>query len=368
MGQDWVIVNLDKRVFQKLSKLGESIWEVQLNDYFTRRYRIWSSQQIMERIYEERNIEKPIPSPTPQSKSVLFQKLALELIEMVFAANNDDFDTNACLALTCRRAWDIGAVKFFTPHLEPCRGSWNGDRVIIFGHYARFNDLPDGIFTAEEQTFIDDALAAAQRTEDPGYATMSVCKRFVYGRCVRLEDPLSYRRPIHHLLRKDVLADQWAFTVREARSRIDWNGTGFIDADEGEWEYREPPDILNEGIKTYEVATHLADTVLRNLTTKEYVRGEAFAQSLADAEAEDWDIRWDFGDLLAMRICWSYDPSASLAYDRGITRGRWAGHRFDIVLKDALPHDADGNVLPEWTDVSDAILDDAWHLYEVDHF
>ncbi|KZV84190.1 hypothetical protein EXIGLDRAFT_842415 [Exidia glandulosa HHB12029] len=363
MGQYWVIVNLDKRVFQEISKLGESIWDLQLTPRFTRRYRIWSSQQIMERIYKERNIEKLPPSPAPQTKSPFFHKLAVELIRMIFAANNDDFDTNACLALTCRRAWDIGALEFFTPHLDPSYGSWNGDRVIIFGDYARFDDLPDGIFTAEEQKFIDDALDVAHRTED---TTMTVYDSFVHGRCVEPEDPLSYSRPVHNLLRQEVLDEQSAYYVRAARSRR--NGTASIDASEREWEYRDPSEILRRGINFDTDAYRLEDMVLRNLTTKEYVRGESFAQSLADAEAENWFIDWDIGDILALRICWSSDSSAALSYDRGITRGQWAGHRFDIVSKDALPHDADGNVLPEWTDVSDEIMDDAWHLYDVDHF
>ncbi|ORX66913.1 hypothetical protein DL89DRAFT_305715 [Linderina pennispora] len=84
--------------------------------------------------------------------------------------------------------------------------------------------------------------------------------------------------------------------------------------------------------------TPLIDPVLRNLTTKEYVRSTAVPSDI------------NFGHILLLKICWTSDPSMSLGYrgDEDFHRGAWAGHRFDI----ASPEWVDST----WKDVSDAVV------------
>ncbi|KZV97175.1 hypothetical protein EXIGLDRAFT_731450 [Exidia glandulosa HHB12029] len=130
-----------------------------------------------------------------------------------------------------------------------------------------------------------------------------------------------------------------------------------------------PDDIFHAGVDLYDSPT-ISDKepvkrlVLRNLTTQEYVRGAELAQDQA-CTPDTWYTYWSVGELLPLRVCWSSDDSAGLPeeYKGNITRGPWAGHRFDIVLEDDIPRDAEGNVLPEWKDASDDILDDAWNLF-----
>ncbi|KAF8058610.1 hypothetical protein FPV67DRAFT_1455149 [Lyophyllum atratum] len=91
--------------------------------------------------------------------------------------------------------------------------------------------------------------------------------------------------------------------------------------------------------------------VLRNLTTKEYIRG--------DAVREAWNTpnmpylrALRFMHLLILRITWSSDSSLSVAYDGPIQvhRGVWAGHRFDFSDIKTV-QDGQG-AIGDWKDVS----------------
>ncbi|KZV90077.1 hypothetical protein EXIGLDRAFT_838099 [Exidia glandulosa HHB12029] len=358
MGQYWQIVNLDKRTAHAIGKLGEGIYTLRLTRDYKKGYKILSSHEITQLLYirhesrkdprapwqrQDRSAtESPpphVPPPHHQTDSPLFGKLPLELIEMIFTANDDEWETTVCLALTCRRAWDIGAAKFFKEHLDPYYGSWNGDRLIILGDYARFDDLPEGVFDDEEADLIDRALDAIQRNNwDPRDCAdrITVDQDFVGNLCSSPRDPL-----VHGL-------DLVEFTYPLM--------------------HLSPRAIFNDGIKGeipwYRAPIPSSDLVLRNLSTKEYVSGEEFERTLAAAQAKGWFVPWTLGDLLALRICWSSDTGAALTYENNITRGAWAGHSFDIVPKDTLPA---GEVLPEWKDASGAILADAWKFFELDH-
>ncbi|KAF8997396.1 hypothetical protein BDQ17DRAFT_1363291 [Cyathus striatus] len=86
--------------------------------------------------------------------------------------------------------------------------------------------------------------------------------------------------------------------------------------------------------------------VLRNMSKKMYVRGDG---------AKFSDGKTLLGHCLFSRICWSSDPSSSMSHPFDapeITRGLWAGDRFDVVLfedvKDALESE-------RWKDITKQI-------------
>ncbi|MCJ1250987.1 hypothetical protein MMC30_008217 [Trapelia coarctata] len=70
--------------------------------------------------------------------------------------------------------------------------------------------------------------------------------------------------------------------------------------------------------------------VLRNLMTREFVRGDAIAlrEDLVDGPLIEG---LGFGEVVLSRICFSSDGNANMFYEEGIHRGVWAGHRFDIT-------------------------------------
>jgi hypothetical protein len=105
--------------------------------------------------------------------------------------------------------------------------------------------------------------------------------------------------------------------------------------------------------------------VLRNLTTKEFVKSTAVA--LEPRLHRGYEIDGPgFGELLAMRISWSTDPSCAMGcdgYEDGIHRGVWAGHRFDIVpLSTLRDQDQDS----EWRDVSEEVMKEVTGIWEAD--
>ncbi|KAF8491949.1 hypothetical protein BU17DRAFT_30269, partial [Hysterangium stoloniferum] len=63
--------------------------------------------------------------------------------------------------------------------------------------------------------------------------------------------------------------------------------------------------------------------VIRNMSKKEYIRESRIT---AEARLDEMYVT----QAILSRICWSHDPSSSMAYQGDIHRGTWAGDRIDI--------------------------------------
>ncbi|KAJ2784318.1 hypothetical protein H4R18_001204 [Coemansia javaensis] len=79
------------------------------------------------------------------------------------------------------------------------------------------------------------------------------------------------------------------------------------------------------------------NSILRNLTTKEYVRRSGIKR------------RNGLGFAVMSRIPWSTDPSVSIECSFAVHRGVWAGHRFDITTTDLVALD------DSWRDVTEEV-------------
>ncbi|KAL7813706.1 hypothetical protein V8C26DRAFT_153836 [Trichoderma gracile] len=99
--------------------------------------------------------------------------------------------------------------------------------------------------------------------------------------------------------------------------------------------------------------------ILRNLTTKELVRAEAIATSQECVQGPVLDFM-GFGEAIITRICWSSSGNGIRGAPK-ISRGVWAGHRFDITtLARHQEETGDGR---EWTDATDEVakeVDNIW--------
>jgi hypothetical protein len=98
--------------------------------------------------------------------------------------------------------------------------------------------------------------------------------------------------------------------------------------------------------------------ILRNLTTKEYVR---FRRQIgtkgnrAYVEHPDVDqLRLD--DLLLLRISWAGASHSQELEKLGVRRGVWAGHCFDII---PFNHDAVVSEHEDWQDSTDEVVKQA---------
>ncbi|KAL4865030.1 hypothetical protein BDV12DRAFT_200569 [Aspergillus spectabilis] len=79
--------------------------------------------------------------------------------------------------------------------------------------------------------------------------------------------------------------------------------------------------------RTPAIATTSHGRVLRNLTTKEYVRENGLSGSIT------------LGHIVLLHICWSSHPSTSVQGGEDLSTGEWSGHCFDIVPLNAVEPD-----------------------------
>ncbi|KAF9012042.1 hypothetical protein BDQ17DRAFT_1504455 [Cyathus striatus] len=98
--------------------------------------------------------------------------------------------------------------------------------------------------------------------------------------------------------------------------------------------------------------------ILRNLSKKEYIRGDNPPRHITK-----W-CRNSFGRILFSRICWSEDPSAAILHPSGvpaINRGKWAGDRFDVILRESVKDELLENDV--WKDVTGEVKDHVEEIY-----
>jgi hypothetical protein len=96
------------------------------------------------------------------------------------------------------------------------------------------------------------------------------------------------------------------------------------------------------------------DWVLRNLTTKEFIRRSVVGYG-SNGPFTAGGV--GLGEVLLSRICWSSEPSTSIK-NVGIHRGIWAGHKFDITFMDTF----EGEV--GWKDVSESAYEGIKAIWE----
>jgi hypothetical protein len=95
--------------------------------------------------------------------------------------------------------------------------------------------------------------------------------------------------------------------------------------------------------------------ILRNLTTKEFVRSESIAVTPSFISGPQ--IKYiGFGEALVSRICWQSTPQRY-----GIDRGIWAGHCFEITTLARHKRDTKQE---EWKDVSGEVANDIARMWE----
>lgn len=91
--------------------------------------------------------------------------------------------------------------------------------------------------------------------------------------------------------------------------------------------------------------------ILRNLTTKQFVRLEAIALKPECIHGPDISVL-GFGEVVMSRICWSTSSFTSMSDTVDISRGTWTGHRLDITT---LVRHRDKTKEVGWSDVSDEV-------------
>lgn len=96
-----------------------------------------------------------------------------------------------------------------------------------------------------------------------------------------------------------------------------------------------------------ELSLQPAGSILLNRTTMEYVRGDILPYGIG------------LGHVVLMRICWSSHPDTGIRNRNYLSKGAWAGHRFEIIEDDMQSDPGTG-----WTDVGRGVLREITQLWE----
>ncbi|KZV97183.1 hypothetical protein EXIGLDRAFT_833036 [Exidia glandulosa HHB12029] len=318
MGQYWVVLNLSKRQSWFIGKLEEQIFSMRLPRFFGRRFRLLPASSMPNKLGHEIHT---------QEQSILVKCLPSELIIGIFESC-DEYRTAACLALTCRLFWDLGRSTVERQLNDAT--DWTGDRLACIGDYAAetTDDLPKGMLDDSERALIDEYV---RRGADVFTALRKLCP-FAVPLKPDSNLPVTPRnvgRLNKNQKRDDLRADTsiWRTLVEEVS-----NG-------------RMSPKGM----------------VLRDLTARQYVRGDAFIEMCeGDPDLSTWREEWDLADLIILGICCSGDPSGlKSAHQTSLQDGLWSGHRFDVVEEKILANE-------KWKDVSRKMLNVAQLLFEID--
>jgi hypothetical protein len=259
---------------------------------------------------------------------------------MVFGYLEDMVDI-ACLGLTSQYFWAI-AREYVHNYYMSFLGWWAGKNIVCVGGDLDMGDFPPDLFSADEL----DAFGQV-RADLPVFYN---------------DDRLSYIRGGSDLSLRHFAVPTVAAVHEAPNLAIEsWRLYSHCKA-----RTREPDPAFEAcGELVVNLSTYTPQDqpwVLRNLTTMQFVRAEAIA--IKPPQLRGPDIQGTgFGEVLVSRICWARPAKPGTKDTTNITRGMWAGHRFDITT---LARHQEDTKNEEWTDVSDEVareISGIWKIY-----
>jgi hypothetical protein len=280
----------------------------------------------------------PFPEPSYRAKTAavsrsILECLPAELLKMVFDDEVLEKQDIVALGLCSQIFW-----QHMLRHVESVyrkfAAPWAGTEIACTGTYL--TDLPE--------SFEKDNLAMDTVIDKNWPAYMVLARRFNWAAWSEFQPPPENQQ------------DAWRSALHVHR-----NTAAIPDS---HWPKLEE-DILCGNLFP-QIHPHLFPNlpprspgwVLRNLTTKEYVR--MCASSRHKGEYAVLNAPWlRLDDVLIMSICWtsSSNPLPDLKSGIDLNRGKWAGHRFEIVMVEASSAEADG-----WKDATGEMVSEAREL------
>lgn len=290
---------------------------------------------------QEGDSAAPAPALHRRSTTTLCD-LPGEIHRLIFAKLEDVLDI-VNLGATSQCYWTI-AQEFLEEFAISFVGQWAGEKIVFVGENVEQDDYPPGLFTAEER---DDLRLrrgpAAMDDWDPDYSAEpftlyhfghpSVCETEdsetePQDALRRLMTELSRRYPMKDTYPRNVLRDLYGLMLRE---------DPYFPQDQ-RW-------------------------ILRNLSTKQFVRSEAIA--LKPEFIHGPFIRGlGFAEVVLSRISWSSSDFVSMEDPTNISRGVWAGHCFDITTRTRHEEQTKGG--QGWEDASDHVAEEIASIWESD--
>jgi hypothetical protein len=235
------------------------------------------------------------------------------------------------LALTCRHFWHVGRTHLEDYYMSQL-GRWAGENIVAVGWFRpdETGDNPPGLFSKKQE----EKFVRNKRREVMPWNL----NHFVYHHGDNelvdvheilpdtLTKPLLESRDVHAMMPVDMLQVYRTVLPRTAN---------FYGGSDEKW-------------------------ILRNLTTKEFVRAEEVA--LKPDYVNGPEIKYlGFGEVVLSHICWSHMADPKVPQDPTIHRGTWAGHKFDITT--VTRHQSETKE-QEWTDISEETVGYIHSLWE----
>ncbi|KAF8058663.1 hypothetical protein FPV67DRAFT_1785727 [Lyophyllum atratum] len=368
MGQQFEFVNLDNPFPVSRAvcgKFGEFFWRIDEEEDNAVMEALWQTEESHKIVaiapYSQlKRAEKPLriwnKCMTFPEESLANATLPTELVSMILEEVEDLADL-ICFVLTCQRYFEIGRPILEARFEDTLTYSWAGNRLICFGDNAEFDDLPEGMLTEDEKELIDKKYPPCDPDKNNNYG---LWEQLSFVQTLQPDSHLNQKRVIFHQENPRLsyyfmrLQETWDYHERvHNRPRVGWAGMRDV-------------EVLNKLTKTTSrgpVSEMYGSYVLRNLTTKEYIRGAAICEAW-DTPDLPYLRALRFMHLLVLRITWSHDSSLNIRYYGPIEvhRGVWAGHRFDFV--DIKTVEDEQGTIGDWKDVSDDVIDELVAVFE----
>ncbi|KAJ7650980.1 hypothetical protein FB45DRAFT_29218 [Roridomyces roridus] len=315
MSQFWWIVNLDKReTFQYPQQLSGWLFNIPGYLLFSLGLAAKKHPKFPERdsvLYSIHSRVNPSPNFTrkvPQ-RCFILANFPAELLDEIFS-HLDDLKDIIHTSLSCQDLWEIGRYEIYRRIVDiPTTLSWAGDRVICVGQHCPNSGLPKGLLTPKEQE------------EYAPYGSLVYYPfRVIDGE----------KRICHRTL-------YWLFDMESKISVENW---------------RLFHSLVNWD---FELPWVESTAVLRNLTRRRFVRGEAVIEWKTRTVVNRKE-RVGFNEIVLSRIGCSTDPFVGMGFAANLHRGAWAGDRFDFVECEWLEGLQEGN--EGWVDVSEEVLEE----------
>jgi hypothetical protein len=252
-----------------------------------------------------------------------------ELLQMIFDDETLEKQDITALGLCSQTLWQHMLERVESAYRKNA-APWADSEIACTGTYLV--DLPE--------SFDKDNMALDSVTRKGGLASMTMARRFNWAAWAEYKQP------------KESQQDEWRSALRAHRIAAAIPGSCWVKLEEDVSCGKLFPNLTSKG----------RGWVLRNHATKEYVRICASSKFKEEYVVNASSARWlRLDDVLIMRICWttrfSYEEREDIKKGLYLYRGKWAGHRFDIVMQEDSLAKTDG-----WKNITAEIVSEAQKL------
>ncbi|OTA91574.1 hypothetical protein M434DRAFT_13023 [Hypoxylon sp. CO27-5] len=291
--------------------------------------------------------------------------LPTELHHLIFS-HIGRIDDVVCLAVTNHHFWEVGREyidKYFDKYFALTFGQWAGKNIVCAGADVQPGDFPPGLFSAQEIA----RLAHLSRNK-LNVPVSQICIPHNFFDTIEGEDISPDETPdvpvpftLHHLCSRSVTQCQPIEPNIERAARA-----LFSRCLRRKGTYHGKPDqglLLKRSAIEVKESSYFPENevwILRNLTTKEFVRSESIALHPEYIKGPRISLI-GFGEVIMSRTCWTTSPTVRKGKAQNMFRGVWAGHRFDITTVSRHEEQTKGET---WSDVGMEVGEEIKSIWE----